>query len=245
MPSFGFYLLVLGLGPITLTACAGTEVATAQSPSAVPAVGIDLGSSSRVPQIAGLAGEGEGYGRTEPGTTPAAHSSMPGMDHGATSSMQMDHGAMPGMSHGSMSGMQMDHGSMSRMNHRSISGMQMDHGAMPAMSQGPMRGMQMAHGSMPSMRHAPGRNMQMAHSGHTHAQSSGTVNSVDAAAHKVNVSHGPISAIGLPATTMDFEVAPSVDLQTVKPGTRVNFTVEQGQDGLYVIQSIKPAGGRQ
>jgi Cu/Ag efflux protein CusF len=151
---------------------------------------------------------------------------MLGMDHGS-SSMQMDHGTMPDMSHGSASGIQMDHGSMPRKSH------------------GSMSGMQMAHGAMPSMRHPPSRNMQMAHSGHTHAQGTGTVNSVDTAAHKVNVSHGPIPAIGFPAMTMDFEVAPSVDLKAVKPGTRVNFTVEQGQDGMYVIQSIKPASGRQ
>jgi Cu/Ag efflux protein CusF len=57
------------------------------------------------------------------------------------------------------------------------------------------------------------------------------------------LSHGPISTIGWPAMTMDFAVAPSVDLQAVKPGTRVNFTIEQGEGGMYVIQSITPAGG--
>jgi Cu/Ag efflux protein CusF len=226
MPSRGFYLLVLGLGPIALTACVETEAATAQpTSSAVPAIGVDLGNSARVPQIAGLAGEGEGYGRTELGTTPVAHSSMPGMNHGSTSGMQMDHGTMPDMNHGSTSGMRMDHGSM------------------PGMGHGSPGGMEMTHGSMPGMRHAPKRNMQMAHSGHTHAQGTGTVNSIDAAAHKVNVSHGPISTIGLPAMTMDFAVAPTVDLQAVKPGTRVNFTIERGEGGMYVIQSIKPAGG--
>ena len=51
--------------------------------------------------------------------------------------------------------------------------------------------------------------------------------------------------IGFPAMTMDFEVAPSVDLQSVKPGTRVNFTIEHGHGGMYVIQSITPAGGGQ
>jgi Cu/Ag efflux protein CusF len=55
----------------------------------------------------------------------------------------------------------------------------------------------------------------MAHSGHAHAQGAGTVNSVDAAAHTINVSHGSIPTIGRPAMTMDFAVAPSVDLQTV------------------------------
>jgi uncharacterized protein involved in copper resistance len=242
MPSRGFYLLVLGLGPIALTACVETEAATAQPTSAVPAIGVDLGNSAHVPQIAGLAGEGEGYGRTEPGTTPTAHSSRPGMDRGSASGMQMDHGtmpgmnhgstsgvrmdhgsipgmghetgtqmdhdSMPGMSHGSTSGTQMDHGSMSGMSHGSTSGTQMDHGSMSGMSHGSTSGMQMTHGSRPRVRHALGRSMQMAHSGHTHAKGAGTVNSIDAAAHKVNISHGPISTIGLPAMTMDFAVAP-------------------------------------
>jgi len=43
--------------------------------------------------------------------------------------------------------------------------------------------------------------------------------------------------------TVDFAVAPSVDLRAVKPGTRINFTIERGEGGMYVIQSIKPAGG--
>jgi len=43
--------------------------------------------------------------------------------------------------------------------------------------------------------------------------------------------------------TMDFAVAPSVDLHGVQPGSRINFTMEQGSGGMYVIQSITPAGG--
>ena len=223
MPSRGFYLLVLGLGPIALTACLETETATAQPTSVVPVVGVDLGNSSRVPQIAGLAGEGEGYGRTEAGTTPTTHGSMAGMSH--ETDMQMDRGSMRGMVHGSTSGTQMDHSAMPGMSHSSKGRMAANHDSMPGMSHGSTSG------------------MQMAHSGHAHAQGTGTVNSVDAAAHKVSVSHGPISAVGLPAMTMDFAVAPSVDLQTVKPGTRVNFTLEHGEGGMYVIQSMKPAGG--
>jgi Cu/Ag efflux protein CusF len=187
--------------------------------------------------------------------------SMRGMGHGLTSGMQMDHSAMLGMNHGSMGGMQMDRGAIAGMSHGSTSGTQMDHSAtpgmshsskgrmaanhdsMPGMSHGSTSSMQMDHGSMSGMSRSSRGGTQMAHSGHAHAQGSGTVNSVDAAAHKVNVSHGPISAIGLPAMTVDFAVAPSVDLQTVKPGTRVNFTLEHGEGGMYVIQSMKPAGG--
>jgi Cu/Ag efflux protein CusF len=93
------------------------------------------------------------------------------------------------------------------------------------------------------MSHSPAGSMKMAHSGHAHAQGTGTVNSVEATAHKVNVGHGQIPAIGFPSMTKDYAVAPSVDLQTVKPGTRIKFTIEQGEGGMYVIQSIMPAGG--
>jgi len=85
--------------------------------------------------------------------------------------------------------------------------------------------------------------MQMAHAGHNDAHGSGTVNSVDPAGHKVNLSHAPIPEIGWPGMTMDFPVAPSVELKAIKPGTRVNFTIEQQPGGMYEIKSITPAGG--
>jgi Cu(I)/Ag(I) efflux system protein CusF len=87
--------------------------------------------------------------------------------------------------------------------------------------------------------------MEMAHAGHNDAHGTGTVNAVDPKQHKVNLSHNPIPEIGWPAMTMDFPVAPSVDLKPIKPGTRVRFTIEQGADGMYQIQAITPAGGSQ
>jgi Cu(I)/Ag(I) efflux system protein CusF len=85
--------------------------------------------------------------------------------------------------------------------------------------------------------------MQMAHAGHNDAHGTGTVNSIDPAQYKVNVSHNPIPEIGWPAMTMEFPVAPSVDLRALKPGTPVNFTIERGQGGMYEIRAISPAGG--
>jgi len=85
--------------------------------------------------------------------------------------------------------------------------------------------------------------MQMAHAGQNDAHGTGTVNSVDPAQHKINLSHQPIPEIGWPAMTMEFPVAPSIDLKPIKPGTRVNFTIEQGQGGMYEIRAIAPAGG--
>ena len=85
--------------------------------------------------------------------------------------------------------------------------------------------------------------MQMAHAGHNDAHGTGTVNAVNPAQHKVSLSHQPIPEIGWPAMTMEFPVAPSVDLKAIKPGSRVNFTIEQQPGGMYEIKAIAPAGG--
>ena len=73
-------------------------------------------------------------------------------------------------------------------------------------------------------------------------QGKGVVNSVDAAGHKVNLSHEPIPAIGWPAMKMNFPVAASVDLKGVKAGTQVEFTLEKNPAGTYEIKSMTPAG---
>ena len=86
------------------------------------------------------------------------------------------------------------------------------------------------------------RDMRMAHAGASDAHGTGTVNSVDPARHKVNLSHNPIPEIGWPAMTMEFPVAPSIDLTAIQPGTRVNFTIEQQPGGMYEIKAIAPAG---
>ena len=85
--------------------------------------------------------------------------------------------------------------------------------------------------------------VQVAHEGHNDPHGTGTVKSVDLAQHKLNISHDPISEIGWPAMTMEFPVAPSVDLRSVKPGMRLNFTIEQGQGSMYEIRALAPAGG--
>jgi Cu(I)/Ag(I) efflux system periplasmic protein CusF len=98
-----------------------------------------------------------------------------------------------------------------------------------------------AHRGMSDMASAP---MQRVHEGHDDAHATGTVNAVDPAAHKINLSHQPIPALGWPAMTMDFPVAPLVDLSRIKPGSRVNFSIERNKSGMYEIQSVQPAGGR-
>ena len=89
----------------------------------------------------------------------------------------------------------------------------------------------------------PNRPVEIAHNGHNDVHGTGVVKAVDVAAHKITLSHQPISQIGWPAMVMEFAVAPAVDLSTLKPESRIDFSMEQGQGGMYVIQSITPAGG--
>lgn len=88
----------------------------------------------------------------------------------------------------------------------------------------------------------PSAKTRLVHDGHSDVHATGTVNAVDAAAHKLNLSHGPIPAIGWPPMTMDFSVAPSVDLSRLRPGNRVNFSLEKDKGGMYRVQSVVPAG---
>ena len=75
------------------------------------------------------------------------------------------------------------------------------------------------------------------------ATGSGKVNKVDPGKHTINLSHGPMPAINWPAMTMDFAVAPDVDLSRVKPGQQVEFTLTPKPGSKdYRVTRLKPAG---
>src|SRR3954464_13271388 len=76
------------------------------------------------------------------------------------------------------------------------------------------------------------------------AVGTGTVKKVDPAKHRVNLSHGPIPAINWPAMTMEFAVAPDVNLSALKPGQEVEFTLapKPGAKGEYTVTGVKPKG---
>lgn len=94
-------------------------------------------------------------------------------------------------------------------------------------------------------RFAPPPSIELVHEGHSGTvQASGTVNAVDPAHRRVNLSHGSIKALGWPAMTMDFPVAAGVDLAALKPGMRVNFTLVHGPGGGMVVDAIRPASSR-
>lgn len=91
------------------------------------------------------------------------------------------------------------------------------------------------------LEHAPRTNVLLVHEGHAGAQASGTVNSIDAVKHTINISHAPIRAIGWPAMTMDFPVDSEVDLSAVKAGQKIAFTLVRAKDGSYEVHAIRPA----
>jgi Cu/Ag efflux protein CusF len=100
----------------------------------------------------------------------------------------------------------------------------------------------LAQGGMSDMKKMPGMNdMKMNDTKKaTTANASGTITAVNPANHKVTFDHGPIPAINWPAMTMEFAVAPSIDLAKLKTGDKVNFTLS-GSGGTYTVQSISPA----
>ena len=70
-------------------------------------------------------------------------------------------------------------------------------------------------------------------------EGTGTVNSVNAAAHTVNITHDPIKALGWPKMKMEFGVVPEVNLSTVKPGDAVIFTLKEKGEGDYLINTLR------
>ncbi len=68
----------------------------------------------------------------------------------------------------------------------------------------------------------------------------GTLNAIDAAKRQLNITHGPIAALDWPGMTMDFGVAPGVDLTALKAGSKISFTLSRDADGMYVIDAVEP-----
>lgn len=69
----------------------------------------------------------------------------------------------------------------------------------------------------------------------------GTVNSVNAAAGTVNISHGAVATANWPAMTMSFRLADPSVAKDIKPGDRVDFhfTIQSGMDAT--VTSMSPA----
>jgi Cu/Ag efflux protein CusF len=68
----------------------------------------------------------------------------------------------------------------------------------------------------------------------------GTVDSLDAKAGTLSLSHGPVATLKWPAMTMEFKAANAALLAGLKPGQAVSFEFVERQPGEYVVTSIKP-----
>ena len=88
------------------------------------------------------------------------------------------------------------------------------------------------HGSHGTMNHG-----SMAADGMAEVQAK--INSIDAANGMMNVSHGPVEALGWPSMTMDLPVTKRVDLSTVKAGDDVTLSLKQGRDKQFRIVGVE------
>lgn len=91
--------------------------------------------------------------------------------------------------------------------------------------------------------HSAHGSQQMAQAAPAAVQGRGVVRSIDSVRRKVNISHDAIPAIGWPPMTMDFDVAPAVNLGALKPEMHIDFTMRQEGSGMYFIQTITSHGG--
>jgi len=66
----------------------------------------------------------------------------------------------------------------------------------------------------------------------------GRVEEVNKSKRRVRILHGPIDALGWPSMDMVFDAAPGVDLGDIRAGQDVQFVLEQGSAGDYVLQQI-------
>ncbi len=77
------------------------------------------------------------------------------------------------------------------------------------------------------------------------AYGNGIVEALDSQTRRIRVSHGPIESLGWAAMTMEFDVLPGVNLETISIGQSIHFSLGQSEVGDYVIEIIhqpEPAG---
>lgn len=95
-----------------------------------------------------------------------------------------------------------------------------------------------AHGAAPKAG-AESEKTAPAAKGSSH-QAEGTVDSIDAKAGTVSISHGPVESLKWPAMTMEFKVANNALLKELKPGAMVTAEFVERSQGEWVITSVKP-----
>ncbi len=73
-------------------------------------------------------------------------------------------------------------------------------------------------------------------------QAEGKIDAIDAKAGTVSIAHGPVASLKWPAMTMDFMLANSALIGTLKPGATVAFTFVERKPGEWVIVKLEGTG---
>ena len=73
-------------------------------------------------------------------------------------------------------------------------------------------------------------------------QATGKIDTVDAKTGTVSIAHGPVGSLKWPAMTMEFTLANSALLGTLKPGATVAFTFVERKPGEWVIVKLEDTG---
>jgi Cu/Ag efflux protein CusF len=66
-----------------------------------------------------------------------------------------------------------------------------------------------------------------------------TLNSVDVENRKGNFKHAAIRNIGMMAMTMNFDIAPFVDIDVLVPGSEVQIIVDMPVEGVFRVTHIR------
>lgn len=124
---------------------------------------------------------------------------------------------------------------MSQMDHSKMNSADMNHGDM---NHGDMKHGDMDHGDMDhgSMDHDA---MMKARAEHM-IEATGVVKKIYKKDGLVSLSHDAIPAVNWPAMTMKFPVDDKVDLDSLKEGQKVQFTLHRAQDGSLPLVELCP-----
>jgi Cu(I)/Ag(I) efflux system membrane fusion protein len=68
----------------------------------------------------------------------------------------------------------------------------------------------------------------------------GTINTLDRAARTANITHGPMTEIGMPGMTMDFAVDPSLDPGAIATGRAVTLLLRRNEDFSMTLVGVAP-----
>ncbi|MDT8329331.1 MAG: copper-binding protein, partial [Roseovarius sp.] len=72
-------------------------------------------------------------------------------------------------------------------------------------------------------------------------QVQGTINSVDPDEHRANITHGPMTDIGMPGMTMDFAIAPELDTGDLPLGREIGLRLARNPDLSLTLVGVAPA----